>query len=329
MPDYTRDTGSTGIMMIRDIPGENRVEFWLNSRNSTTFNHALPWSGRVNGIETGTQYYNYTAGAGWRRLGNYSISTSQTVIFRIGNTGTSGFGGPTEFSQFITRAFPPGPPSAVSFSNIGMTTVDVSFTDGAANGSPIDNRQVVYSTNPDVNAPGAIVQGSDGSHTVTGLTPGTTYYFWANCHNAMGWGPLGPRSQVTTSNVPPAPGAPTIAQVTQVSAVAIFTSDTPGLVEYQVGWGTNSSLPSFISGAVPPYLIENLTPATTYYARVRTRNSSGWSTWSPYTMFRTIAGARVKVGSAWVDAVPYVKVAGQWEVARAWVRHLGEWKETS
>lgn len=190
MADYKKSTGTTGVMMIRDTG--SIVEFWLNSYNSTTYNAALPWGGTVNG-STFSRTSNYSKGAGWVKLGSWVVSYSQTVTFRLGSTGTSGFGGPTTFSVSISRTAKPDPPSQPIVYILGYDRVYVAFTDGDNNGSAIDSRQVGWGTNS--STPSTSVS-SDGSTDITDLAPGTTYYFWARTHNAYGWSSWSAKRQV-------------------------------------------------------------------------------------------------------------------------------------
>jgi len=74
MTDYTRSTGSTGTMLIRDTG--TTVEFWINSNNSTTFDHELPWGYSVNGVTNNTLEANYNAGMGWLFLGSWTVTYS-------------------------------------------------------------------------------------------------------------------------------------------------------------------------------------------------------------------------------------------------------------
>lgn len=86
------------------------------------------------------------------------------------------------------------PPSTPVVSNVRQTTADISFTDGGG-GAPIDSRQIGYGTNP--SSPTTTIS-SDGSDTLTGLTPATTYYVWARTHNAVGYSDWSPRTSFHT-----------------------------------------------------------------------------------------------------------------------------------
>jgi len=188
MTDYTRGTGNSGTMMIRDTnPGaaSGNVEFWLNSNNSTTFNHQLPWYYVINGSYSGPLQHNYNANSGWNQLGVWNITYSQTVTFGIGNTGTSGFGGPTEFNQFIQRATVPAAPNAPTISNIQPQSMDLTWVPNSNGGAAITNYEIKYG----LTAGSETFTATSGTttKTITGLAPGTTYFFKVRAQNSVGW----------------------------------------------------------------------------------------------------------------------------------------------
>lgn len=332
MVDYTKDTGSSGEMMIRDTGSV--VEFWINSHNSSTFIHELPWGYTVNGSTNNNREYDYSAGAGWEKLDSWTVTTDQTVTFRLFDTGTSGFGGPTTLSATINRAAPPNAPSTPNISNVTSTSVFVTFTDGANNGAAIDFRQIGRNTiNNNSGSSGIVKVSSDGSTTITGLTPGKLYYFWAQTHNSKGYSPWSGGRSVTTLRVPDAPDPAIISSPTQTSVVASFTDNGNGgstILERQILRNTtNTTTGATAVSYTGVTTITGLQPATTYYFWTRVRNSAGWSPYSPVVVQKTIAGAYYKVGDVWKEAVPYVKDGGVWKLARPWVLVAGVWKEGS
>jgi Fibronectin type III domain len=333
MVDYLKSTGNSGTMLIRDTGFT--IEFWLNSNNSTTWNAALPWSMIINGVSSGNLYYNYQPNAGWRQLAVQVITYSQTVQFKLGATGTSGFGGPTTFNQWINRASVPPAPTTPTLSEITASSMKTVFHSQGEGVGTFLRWELGYGTNS--SSPTTIVT-SSGTLTVTGLSSGTTYYFWARGVNSTGTGPWSGRASASTTGAPGVNSPPTVTNVTQVSASLKVNSGGDGgspmnLIQY--GWTTNASdLPVtnvysvMPTGGMPPTTITGLPPGTTLYFRSRTRNAVGWSPWSGATVTRTIAGGMVKVGPVWKEAVPYVKVAGVWRVARPWAKIAGVWKET-
>lgn len=325
MADYTRGTGSSGTMMIRDLGGW--VEFWLKA-GSATFNHQLPWSFTANGAHSGWRTHDFVSGGNWQHLGSVYVTTRQTVTFHLGSTGTSGLGGPTDFSVFLERATVPPAPTLFFANTVSSSEVDVGFGSNGDGGSGILEWQVAYGTDP--NGSQFLAGGANGQVRIGGLAAGTTWYFWARGRNALGWGGWSNRGAATTWRVPDAPGAPVLSQITQTSLRAVFTGNYEGgtpVVEWQIAYGRHPTVPEvYVGGYNLP--INNLMPGELYYFWSRGRNSVGWSPLSAVSTARLIAGAYVKVGTVWKRAVPYVKVGTVWKVARPWAKIASIWKET-
>lgn len=328
MTDYKKDTGSSGTMMIR--VGESTIAFMINSNNSST-QCTIPWGYTVNGTTNNTRETRYDAGDGWIVLGTWTVTTDQTVTFRIQDTGTSGFGGPTSFSVAINRAQAPQPPTQPVLSAVGSTTMNVTFTDNYNGGDAIDARQIGYSKT-NTTSSGLTTVSSDRSTTLTGLTPGTTYYVWARNHNSVGWSVWSTVRSAKTLKVGEAPDPVIVSDATQNSVVVSFTDNSNGgtaVLERQIAYSTVNTT----TGALTvPYTgvrtITGLLPATTYFFWARVRNSVGWGPYSPVVSDRTVAGAYLNVDGVWKEAIPYVKVSGVWKLARPWARIAGAWKET-
>jgi len=326
MTDYLKPTGSSGTMLIRDLG--STVEFWLNSNNSTTFAHQLPYNWIVNG-SSGSATYDYNAGSGWQKLRSFTVTSSQTVRFGIGSTGTSGFGGPTNFDQFIDRRRAPDPPYNLTLSSLTSTSVVLSYLDGYNGGAAIDTRQIGFGESP--TAPTVIFTASN-SELISGLTPGVTYYFWAQTHNLKGWSGWSARVSITTLNGPEAPSTPVISNIGPTTVDVVFSPNGDGgspITEYELTYTDVPTPPGFSVSAVSPQTLYGLIPGKTYYVWARARNAVGWGPYSAiYGTFRTLAGARVKVGTEWKFAVPYVKDAGVWKIAVPYTKVSGTWTQT-
>ena len=300
---YGSITGSTGSGVYNSgwpISGAGTNKDWPFWNGSTRVWHDVNGNGNIT----------FNASAWWDTPAYFKSTLSATVALAK-----------------IPRY--PNPPSTPAISNIASTSVYVTFKDGSS-GTPIDARQIGYGTNS--TSPTTLVS-SDGSDTVSGLTPGTVYYFWAREHNTAGWSAWSGRASATTLRVSDAPSNPVISDITQLSVVATFSPPPSNggatVTGYQIGYSTNSTGPTTLISASSPQTITGLSPATTYFFWVRAQNSVGWSSWSGSTMAKTIAGAFVKVGTVWKEAIPYVRVSGVWKVARPWARIAGVWKETT
>jgi hypothetical protein len=322
-------------MLIRDTG--TYVEFHINAGNSSSFNHQLPWGYIINGANVGSLEHRYEAGDGWNLVGRWNVTITQTVTFKLGNTGTGGMGGPTNFSVVINRAQPPNPPTNLRATTVGSTSITLAFSYGANNGAGVTGGQISYTTNPAIVAERVV--SANGGATIAGLVRGARYYFRARNVNSEGWSAWTGQVAYTLLDFPDAGAAVTLLNVRQTTVEAQFWSSPNGgaaIDAYQLLWSTNTTPavdPFVVVGitpAVPPlkYNVTGLLPGTTYYFWSRARNSVGWGPWSPIKSIKTFAGGYVKDGAVWKQAIPYVKVAGVWRVARPWSRISGTWRES-
>jgi hypothetical protein len=133
------------------------------------------------------------------------------------------------------------------------------------------------------------------------------------------------------ATVPPAPDPIGFFSVTATAITYRFSSNGNGglpILEWQIGYGTSSAALQKTIKSSGTTTISGLKPATTYYFWARGRNKVGWGPWSVRTSRRTPAGARVKIGATWKEAIPYVRVKGKWVIAQPYVRVSGIWRKT-
>jgi hypothetical protein len=184
-------------MIIRD--NGSTVTFLLTNTYSGTYTYGKSWSGTVNNTSVGGSYD--LVGATTVTLGSWTVSSTQTVTFAIGSTGTSGLGGPSSFSVTISRAAPPptvkvpAAPSEPTVSAITQTSAKIAFSDGANNGGAINKRQISYGTTSAAST--TVVTGNSGT-TISNLAPFTNYWVKARTHNSAGWGPWSAAREFTT-----------------------------------------------------------------------------------------------------------------------------------
>lgn len=328
MTDYIKTTGVNGKMMIRDTGLD--VEFWFKAGYSSDWWNDMPFNWTANGTTT-SRKYDYPTGADWHKIGEVRITDSQTVTFRITDrSSATGIGGPTSFSQAIKRDTAPAKPTTPVISNITANSVHVTFSDGSNGGDAIDARQIGYGTSS--TSPQDTVS-SDRSTTISGLSSGTTYYFWARTHNSEGWSSWSGRATAKTLKAPDAPSIPLLSSARMTSVDVAFSPNANGgstITGYEIGWSTSSTgNPTNSVAAKSPQVVTGLNPGTVYYFRTRAKSTVGWSAWSGAASVRTVAGAYVYVGAEKKLAVPYVKVGGVWKIAEPWVRSVGVWKRTT
>ena len=203
--DYTQGTGSGGIMLIRvaDAAGQggvingNDIQFFLRTTNSGTFVGSPGFGTSVyyNGTWVGlANMANYSNAAGFRHLGTINVTTNQSIVFHINASGTSGFGGPTDFWLAISRATVPAAPTPIGIDNVMHQQFRYRFSGNSDGGAAIQEWQIAYGYDPNN---GQYTAPSSGTIDVGTFVVGATIYIWSRGRNSVGWGPWSSRSSVT------------------------------------------------------------------------------------------------------------------------------------
>ena len=123
------------------------------------------------------------------------------------------------------------------------------------------------------------------SHTVTGLTNGTTYTFNIQAENAAGWSQSS--NAATATPLPPRPDAPTglTAAARDERVTLHWTNPNDATItsyRYRTSTdgGTNFASPTTIAGssaATVSHTVTGLTNGTTYTFNIQAENAAGWS----------------------------------------------------
>lgn len=193
---------------------------------------------------------------------------------------------------------PPAAPAAPTGSGSG-TQVTVNWVaPSVTNGAPVDQFEVQYSTNASTGfaAAGAgtcsaTLTGSAVSCTITGLTPGTSYFTRVRARNAGGWSAWSASSAAITVPAPPptvrptAPGRPVVTVLDGALSIT-WTAPTTGapISDYVVQRATRSLGPytAVTAGTCATHpltattcTVTGLTNGTGYYFRVVASNAAG------------------------------------------------------
>lgn len=193
MTDYTKGTGSGGIMLIRDRGWS--VEFHIQAGSSATFvgSPGFGTNAYVDGAWRGLPNLANYSNRVWRHLGSHNATYNQNVCFHIDYSGTQGFGGPTDFWQAIQRATVPGAPIPLGIDNVQHTQFRYRFSGTTDGGTPVREWQIGYGYDPNnvqYTAP------SDGTIDVGQFVVGARIYIWSRGRNDVGWGPWSSRMDV-------------------------------------------------------------------------------------------------------------------------------------
>jgi hypothetical protein len=181
----------------------------------------------------------------------------------------------------IARA--PGKPGTPSVTNLAPTSLTLSWAAAARGNDAIDAYQYQYSTSSSFSGATSPVLGVVLTTGVTGLNPGTTYYFRVRAHNDDGWGDWSSTRTVTTLPSSP-PGISVVSAPSGSSATVTLTppGGVSGVDDYDVERrlaGTTTPVTSY-SGTSSAFVATGLSGGVTYQWRARANIDSYTSPWS-------------------------------------------------
>lgn len=239
-------------------------------------------------IPSGTAAGNYTI---YIVLDRYNVITGNPTANDYGN-------GPISIGSGLTIPTV----STVTASSVGSTSATLNGQITSTGGATITAWLFGWGTTSscsDTYAHEVTINGNNFSYTVTGLTPGQTYYFQAWAQNSVGWG-SGSALSFTTTSAAPAPPTPTspgtasdtgytVANLTPTLqwtgssgadyyAVAVYPAGSSSMVyNAQMAYGTSITVPSGC-----------LQTGTKYRWNMQAHSSSGlWSDISSTLYFQT------------------------------------------
>ena len=261
-----------------------------------------------------------TVSTGTGRTGTASSLAYGTTYYFRARARTGRGWGPWSGTASASTAGVPSAPATPTASSITPNGVTIGWTAPANNGAPITGYDLQRATVSSFSDATTIYSGTATSYADTGLNPATTYYYRVRAKNAAGAGSWSATRTVTTAaDFPGAPGTPTTSAVTFESMTAAWTAAAANgaeITQYQLQIATNSGftagLQTFNNGTALNRAISGLSPATTYYLRVRAQNSVGFGPWSGTRTQATPATIPTAPLSPSVEAASTVSAIMSW-----------------
>lgn len=100
MLSTTHPTGAAGTMRIDDDESYY-VDFYLLGVNQLV--EQIPWTYILNGQVIPWQAFRLEANTAWQKVTSLQVYVTQTITFRLGDSGNALIGGPTDFEYDVTR----------------------------------------------------------------------------------------------------------------------------------------------------------------------------------------------------------------------------------
>ncbi len=214
-----------------------------------------------------------------------SLNNGTTYHVQVRAEGSVG-AGPWSPSANIKAGLPEAP-SGIGLES-GNDTLDVTWTAPSGNGSLLTGYDLRYSSDAGTNWTQVSVStvSPNPSHSLSGLTNGTTYQVQVRAKNQHGVGPWSD-SGTETPGKPSAPSAPTLTAGDHKLFVGWNAANGNGsaITDYDVRYKKSSAstwaeIDDSTDSAERSVVLTDLTPETTYQVQVRATNTHGDSAWS-------------------------------------------------
>lgn len=321
--DYRFKNGGTGAAYLQytpniTTPGNYDIYEWHPQGANRTV--AAPFTITYNGGSTTVTLNQQINGGKWNLLGTFNLASGTVGNVRISdNFADSANVVMADAVKFVFAGAPPvnppAAPSGLTATTISSSQINLAWTD---NSTDEDNFIVARSTTSggpytDIATLGANIT----SHSDTGLTAGTTYFYVVRASNAGGSSANSAQASATTSQtIPNAPSGLTATAVSQTQINLSWTDNSSNESNFIIGRSTTSGGPytdiATLGANVTSFNNTGLAAGTTYFYVVRASNAAGSSANSAQASATTLPAAPAAPGGLTATAVSSSQINLAW-----------------
>jgi titin len=215
------------------------------------------------------------------------LTTGTNYSFFVKAQNSSGWSDNSSTVSATTHTAPTAPTFPTNPTNNAI--VNLNYSVSSDGGEPIDYYIVNYGTDPNSLTSTVTPNPTSTPITVSGLSPGTTYYFQVTAHNECGFGQPSAVFTAVAAIPPDAPNhliaKPNLKSVSLTWDIPFNDGGTPitsYIVQYRL-FGTSPSspwIPTTVLGTTPHFIVSGLQDETMYDFQVAAVNSVGTGPYS-------------------------------------------------
>ena len=284
--NWGASTGASAYLL--DVATDTNFTAMLPAYNNLNVGNVLARS--ITGLAAGTKYF-----------------------YRVRGTNAGGTSGNSNIISLTTVVATPPAPVATAASGVAQTSFSANWNAAAGATSYLFDLATDTNFTAIIPAYNNLNVGNVLTRNVTGIAPGTKYYYRVRGTNAGGTSGNSNTISLTTVGVPPPPPvltAPANGSTGLPLSLTLSWNPSPGAQSYLVQVATNSSfLPAFINDTaitLTTRALNGLAGNTAYFWRVAAKNQFGVGVFtSPASSFSTVTTTSV------TGSVAYPEIPGQ------------------